>query len=357
MECFRQVQRAIDYFEDNLEQPVSLETAASAACYSRSHFCWVFRAATGLSPLEYVRERRLTLAAAAIVQGRDIADTAYRFGFSAQDAFTRSFKRKFGEPPGRFRSDGGVYEGFTPRLKLSSEGDAMILRYSGRMEDYSASARVHRLLREDIKSAISRVARGPLPTADFGSEVREDLKQAAIVKEDAGLIKLDCTVYLEPDIELAIEAARPLGAELSSMFQKAITTSDSLSDTVKHFIVDTVVGNSMALYLVDAGLAFDWRSVKGTYANCEIHFDEVCDTFDEAGPYAPNWNGSFGEQYAFVAISEEDVFYLTSRGIAEEEAKAMIVNGFIEPIVRQLPLEYAVEMNRLIELEMEGSVG
>ena len=56
-------------------------------------------------------------------------------------------------------------------------------------------------------------------------------------------------------------------------------------------------------------------------------------------------------------LSEEDVFYLMSRGIAKEEAKAMIVNGFIEPIVRQLPLEYAVEMNRLIELEMEGSVG
>jgi Fe-S cluster assembly protein SufB len=56
-------------------------------------------------------------------------------------------------------------------------------------------------------------------------------------------------------------------------------------------------------------------------------------------------------------LSEEDVFYLMSRGIAEEQARAMIVNGFIEPIVRSLPLEYAVEMNRLIELEMEGSVG
>jgi Fe-S cluster assembly protein SufB len=56
-------------------------------------------------------------------------------------------------------------------------------------------------------------------------------------------------------------------------------------------------------------------------------------------------------------LSEEDIFYLTSRGIPEDEAKAMIVNGFIEPIVRLLPLEYAVEMNRLIELEMEGSVG
>ena len=56
-------------------------------------------------------------------------------------------------------------------------------------------------------------------------------------------------------------------------------------------------------------------------------------------------------------LSEEDLFYLTSRGIEEDHAKAMIVNGFIEPIVRALPLEYAVEMNRLIELEMEGSVG
>lgn len=56
-------------------------------------------------------------------------------------------------------------------------------------------------------------------------------------------------------------------------------------------------------------------------------------------------------------LSEEDMFYLQSRGIGEEQARAMIVNGFIEPIVRNLPLEYAVEMNRLIELEMEGSVG
>jgi Fe-S cluster assembly protein SufB len=56
-------------------------------------------------------------------------------------------------------------------------------------------------------------------------------------------------------------------------------------------------------------------------------------------------------------LNEEDIFYLTSRGIDEEEAMAMIVNGFIEPIVKELPLEYAVEMNRLIELEMEGSVG
>ncbi|MBI2029572.1 Fe-S cluster assembly protein SufB [Candidatus Gottesmanbacteria bacterium] len=56
-------------------------------------------------------------------------------------------------------------------------------------------------------------------------------------------------------------------------------------------------------------------------------------------------------------IGEEQLFYLKSRGLTTEEAEAMVVNGFIEPIVKELPLEYAVEMNRLIQLQMEGSVG
>ncbi len=56
-------------------------------------------------------------------------------------------------------------------------------------------------------------------------------------------------------------------------------------------------------------------------------------------------------------LADEQLFYLQSRGIDAEQARLMIVNGFIEPFVRELPMEYAVEMNRLIELEMEGSVG
>lgn len=56
-------------------------------------------------------------------------------------------------------------------------------------------------------------------------------------------------------------------------------------------------------------------------------------------------------------VGEEQLFYLQSRGIPAAEAEAMIVNGFIEPIVKELPLEYAAEMNRLIQLQMEGSVG
>ena len=64
-----------------------------------------------------------------------------------------------------------------------------------------------------------------------------------------------------------------------------------------------------------------------------------------------------GHEASVSKIGEEQLFYLTSRGISEEEAMAMIVRGFIEPIAKELPLEYAVELNRLIELEMEGSVG
>jgi len=56
-------------------------------------------------------------------------------------------------------------------------------------------------------------------------------------------------------------------------------------------------------------------------------------------------------------VAEEQLFYLTSRGLTEDEARLLIVNGFMEPFTKELPMEYAVELNRLIELEMEGSIG
>ena len=64
-----------------------------------------------------------------------------------------------------------------------------------------------------------------------------------------------------------------------------------------------------------------------------------------------------GHEATVSKVGDEQLFYLMSRGMDEAEAMALIVRGFIEPIARELPLEYAVELNRLIELEMEGSVG
>jgi Fe-S cluster assembly protein SufB len=66
---------------------------------------------------------------------------------------------------------------------------------------------------------------------------------------------------------------------------------------------------------------------------------------------------SIGHEASVSKIGEEQLFYLMSRGLTEAEASTMIVGGFIEPLVKELPMEYAVEMNRLIELQMEGSVG
>ena len=67
-----------------------------------------------------------------------------------------------------------------------------------------------------------------------------------------------------------------------------------------------------------------------------------------------------GEVHAIMGpngAGKEALFYLMSRGLSEEQAMGMIVNGFIEPVTRDLPMEYAVEWTRLIELQMEGSVG
>ena len=64
-----------------------------------------------------------------------------------------------------------------------------------------------------------------------------------------------------------------------------------------------------------------------------------------------------GHEAKIGRISDEAIFYLTSRGIDEDEARAMIVRGFVEPIAKELPLEYAVEMNNLVNIELEGTMG
>jgi Fe-S cluster assembly protein SufB len=66
---------------------------------------------------------------------------------------------------------------------------------------------------------------------------------------------------------------------------------------------------------------------------------------------------TIGHEASVSKVGEEQLFYLMSRGLSAEEATTMVVSGFIEPLVKELPMEYAVEMNRLIQLQMEGSIG
>ena len=88
-------------------------------------------------------------------------------------------------------------------------------------------------------------------------------------------------------------------------------------------------------------LLLDETSKTDTYPYMEIEEERV----------------SIGHEATVSKVNDEQIFYLRSRGLSETEAMSMIVNGFIEPIAKELPLEYAVELNRLIQLEMEGSVG
>ena len=64
-----------------------------------------------------------------------------------------------------------------------------------------------------------------------------------------------------------------------------------------------------------------------------------------------------GHEASVSKVSEQQLFYLQSRGLSEQQARAMIVNGFIDAFVKELPMEYAVEINRLIAMDMEGSIG
>ncbi|HEY8451573.1 MAG TPA: Fe-S cluster assembly protein SufB, partial [Natronosporangium sp.] len=88
-------------------------------------------------------------------------------------------------------------------------------------------------------------------------------------------------------------------------------------------------------------LLVDTISRSDTYPYVDIREDDV----------------QMGHEATVSKVSEDQLFYLMSRGLSEDEAMAMIVRGFIEPIAKELPMEYALELNRLIELQMEGAVG
>ncbi|MFW6010352.1 MAG: Fe-S cluster assembly protein SufB [Gemmatimonadota bacterium] len=108
------------------------------------------------------------------------------------------------------------------------------------------------------------------------------------------------------------------------------------------------------------GLCKVYEGARGAKSNVEcdaLLLDETSRT--DTYPYIEidENEATIGHEATVSKVGEEQMFYLMSRGLEEEEAMAMVVRGFIEPIAKKLPLEYAIELNRLIELEMEGSVG
>jgi len=88
-----------------------------------------------------------------------------------------------------------------------------------------------------------------------------------------------------------------------------------------------------------------------------LMLDDISKTDTVPNNISYNNKASIEHEASVSKVSEEQLFYLMSRGLSEEEATQMIVMGFIEPFSRELPMEYAVELNRLLKLSMEGSVG
>jgi len=126
----------------------------------------------------------------------------------------------------------------------------------------------------------------------------------------------------------------------SNIFAKSISKDGGRSSYRGLLEIAKGAAGSKSTVVCDA-LLLDEDSRSDTYPTIRIGDDDV----------------DVGHEASVSKIGEEQLFYLMSRGLPEEEAAKLIVNGFIEPIVKELPMEYAVEMNRLIELQMEGSIG
>jgi len=126
----------------------------------------------------------------------------------------------------------------------------------------------------------------------------------------------------------------------SRIISKSISKNGGRSSYRGLVKVEAGARKSKSSVVCDA-LILDSASRSDTYPYIEIEEQDV----------------TVGHEASVSRIGEEQLFYLTSRGLSEAEASTMIVSGFIEPLIKELPMEYAVEMNRLIELQMEGTVG
>ncbi|GAA3769555.1 Fe-S cluster assembly protein SufB [Microbacterium kribbense] len=126
----------------------------------------------------------------------------------------------------------------------------------------------------------------------------------------------------------------------SSIVSKSIARGGGRSGYRGEVRVEPNAHHSANTVRCDA-LLVDKMSRSDTYPSIDIRVDDV----------------ELGHEATVSRVSAEQLFYLQSRGVPEDEAMAMIVRGFIEPIARELPMEYALELNKLIEMGMEGSVG
>jgi Fe-S cluster assembly protein SufB len=203
---------------------------------------------------------------------------------------------------------------------------------------------------------------------NWSTNVYNLVTQRSIVHEDAVMEWVDANLGSKVTMKYPscyLVGPRARGEILSMAFAGKGQAQDA-GGKVIHFAPDTRSKITSKSISKDGGRASYRGLVKVQKEAVRSRSNVVCDALlldsesrSDTYPYIEVEDDliSVGHEASVSKVGEEQLFYLMSRGLSEEEATTMVVSGFIEPLVKELPMEYAVEMNRLIQLQMEGSIG
>ncbi len=264
-----------------------------------------------------------------------------------------------------FRINGPLMGQFERTLIIADEGSKVHYIEGCTAPTYSSQA-LHAAV---VEIVVNKGARVQYTTVqNWSHNVYNLVTKRAKAFADAEMFWLDCNIGSSvtmkyPAVFLMEKGAK---AEVQSIAFAGKGQHQDTGAKVVHLASDTSSsvssrsiskGGGRASYRGLLRVAPGLKNVKSK-VKCDaliLDSDSRSDTYPEM---KIDSDGANIEHEATVSkVGEEQMFYLMSRGLSEDEAAAMIVNGFIDPIVKKFPLEYAVEMNRLIEMEMEGSVG
>ena len=201
---------------------------------------------------------------------------------------------------------------------------------------------------------------------NWSTNVYNLVTKRAAAHEDAVMEWIDGNIGSKvtmkyPSIYLLGKGAR--GEVLSVAFAGKGMHTDAGGKAIHAAPYTTSVINSKSVSKDGGRLPWAWSGgARRHHAKSTVRCDALIlddESRSDTYPYieVEDETAALGHEATVSKVGDDQLFYLMSRGLSEAEATAMIVNGFIEPITRELPMEYAVELNRLIELQMEGSVG
>lgn len=220
-----------------------------------------------------------------------------------------------------------------------------------------------------IEIVVKRGARVRYTTIqNWSSNVYNLVTQRALVYEGATMEWVDANLGSKITMKYPSCYLKEPGAhgEILSMAFAGNGQHQDAGGKVVHFAPNTsskIVSKSIS----KSGGRSSYRGLLKVYKGARgVRSNVVCDALllDETSrsdtyPYIEidEEDVTIGHEATVSKVGEEQLFYLMSRGLSEDEATSMVVSGFIEPLVKELPMEYAIEMNRLIQLQMEGSIG